>query len=98
MHVHANRTREPAASREFVEDIRNTEKICSVALNGRRLGRGDLDALLADAEQFCGVAIDPRLREGPGTSECERRGFAWRVEERHGHDLSGNGFARGFHR
>ena len=52
MHVHANRTREPAASREFVEDIRNTEKICSVALNGRRLGRGDLDALLADAEHL----------------------------------------------
>jgi len=52
MHVHANRTREPAASREFVEDIRNTEKICSVALNGRRLGRGDLDALLAGAEHL----------------------------------------------
>ena len=26
MHVHTNRTGEPAASREFVEDIRNTEK------------------------------------------------------------------------
>lgn len=52
MHVHINRTGEPTANREFVEGIRNTEKICSVALNGRWLGRGDLDALLANAEHF----------------------------------------------
>jgi len=52
MHLHINGTGEPAASREFVERIRNAEKICSVALNGRRPGRGDLDALLANAEHF----------------------------------------------
>jgi hypothetical protein len=47
-----NRTGEPAAGREVVEDIPNAEKICSVALNDRRLGRGDLDALLANVEHF----------------------------------------------
>ena len=35
-----------------LQDIRNTQKIRSVILNGRLFERGDLDALLAEAEQF----------------------------------------------
>jgi len=37
-----------------LEDIRNTEKIRSVVLNGRWLERSDLDWLLANAEHFAG--------------------------------------------
>lgn len=35
-----------------LEDIRNTEKIRAVAINGKLLDRRDLDALLAEVEQF----------------------------------------------
>ncbi len=35
-----------------LEDIRNTQKIRAVMIHGRFLGRDDLDALLAEVEQF----------------------------------------------
>ncbi len=34
-----------------LDDIRNTQRISAVVLAGRLLHRGDLDALLAEAEQ-----------------------------------------------
>ncbi|HTQ96061.1 MAG TPA: amidohydrolase family protein, partial [Candidatus Acidoferrum sp.] len=37
-----------------LEDIRNTQKIRTVIVNGRVFGRADLDAMLAEIEQFAG--------------------------------------------
>ena len=95
MHVHTNRTGEPAAPpvrRGHSQHEKNLLRCFERPTAGSRRPR------CAFAEHRARRRTDPRLRKGPGPSENERRGFAWRVEERHGHDLSGNGFARGFHR
>jgi imidazolonepropionase-like amidohydrolase len=37
-----------------LEDIRNTQKIAAVVVNGRYLSRGDLDKMLAGVEKAAG--------------------------------------------